>query len=69
MNYGQGVTRAREKAGLSKRALALRCVVDRSYITHIESGRKVPTLSVLEAIAETCGVTMARLMELSEVVR
>jgi len=62
MNYGNGLMVARTKAGLSKRQLALRAGVDASYITHIEAGRKKPSLDMLEKMADVLGVPMPLLM-------
>ena len=56
MDYGHGFRVNRERVGLSKRALAKAIGVDPSYITHIEAGRKVPSLEVLVAVAQATGV-------------
>jgi len=65
MNYGNGLMVARTKAGLSKRQLAKMVGVDASYITHIEAGRKKPSLDTLEKVAEVLSLPMPLLMLLS----
>jgi transcriptional regulator with XRE-family HTH domain len=52
MNYAKGIKRARERAKLSKRGLAHSAGFDASYIAHIETGKKKPSLDALEAIAK-----------------
>lgn len=65
MNYGRGMMLARTKAGMSKRQLAKDIGVDASFITHIETGRRKPSLDTLEKAAEVLGVPMPVLMLLS----
>jgi transcriptional regulator with XRE-family HTH domain len=62
MNYGKGLMLARTNAGISKRQLAKRIGVDASFITHIEAGRKKPSLDTMEKAAEVLGVPMPLLM-------
>ncbi len=65
MNYGRGISSARLRVGMSKRKLALLAELDPSYITHIESGKKVPSLSAVEAIAHALDIPLYLLMLLS----
>lgn len=65
MNYGKGMMMARTKAGMSKRQLAKEIGVDASFITHIETGRRKPSLDTLEKAAEVLGVPVPLLMLLS----
>ena len=65
MNYARGVMVARTRAGLSKRELAVRIGVHASYITHIEAGRKKPSLDVLEKVAGALATSMPLLMLLA----
>ncbi len=65
MNYGKGMMVARTKAGMSKRQLAKMVGVDASFITHIETGRRKPSLDTMEKVAEVLGVPMPVLMLLS----
>lgn len=62
MNYATGLRRAREQAGLSKRKLASLAQFDPSYITHLESGKRKPSLDALEAIAGSLGIPMSVLL-------
>lgn len=65
MDYAKGLQDARERLGLSKRQLALRSGVHPSYIGHLESGRKKPSLDVLERLAEVLGLPLPLLMLMS----
>lgn len=65
MNYGKGMMVARTKAGMSKRQLAKMVGVDASFITHIETGRRKPSLDTMEKVAEVLNVPMPVLMLLS----
>ena len=62
MDYAKGLQYARERLGLSKRQLAIRSGVHPSYIGHLESGRKKPSLDVLERLAEVLGLPLPLLM-------
>jgi transcriptional regulator with XRE-family HTH domain len=66
LNWGGAVFQARVWAELSKRALAKSIDVDPSYITHIEAGRKTPSLGMLEDIAVACGVSVVEMAEIAE---
>lgn len=65
MNYGKGMMVARTKVGMSKRQLAKLVGVDASFITHIEMGRRKPSLDTMEKVAEVLGMPMPLLMLLS----
>ena len=56
---------ARTKAGISKRGLAKLAGLDASYISHIEAGRRKPSLDTIEKIAEILSVPLPLLMLLS----
>lgn len=43
---------------MSQEELAKKANVDRSYISQIESGRKTPSLAVLERIADALGCSL-----------
>lgn len=67
---GANVRRYRKAAGLSQWDLVARLEdmtgnlgVDQSYISHLENGRKNPTLNVLWQIAQALGVPLARIVE------
>ncbi len=50
---------------MSKRKLASLAGFDASYITHIEAGRKKPSLDAIEKLAGVLGVPVPLLMMLS----
>ena len=56
MNYARALREVREAAGLSKRDLAERIGCDASFMTHIESGRRKPSLETLEQISNVLSV-------------
>ena len=58
MTIAKMVKDARERTGLTKAALADAAGLDKSYITYIESGAKVPSIEVLEKLAEAMGMDL-----------
>ena len=65
MNYGRGIEAARTRQGISKRRLAALVGVDPSYITHLEAGKKTPSLPVVEKSATAREVPVYVLMLMS----
>ena len=65
MDYAKGLSLARNRAGISKRGLALKAGLDPSYVAHIEAGRRKPSLDAIEAIARALGIAVPLLMLLS----
>ena len=63
--FGNAVRKARIAAGLTQEDLADRSGLDRSYIGGVERGERNPTLSVIERIAESLGVSLAELFSYS----
>ncbi len=66
----QNVRRYRLAAGLSQWQLVERLEaldadlgVDQAYLSHLENGRKNPTLTMLAHLAQALGVTVAQLVE------
>lgn len=66
---GRNVRKARLAAGLSQWDLVARLEgmtdeagVDQAYISHLENGRKNPTLVTLWRLAEALGVPLDRLV-------
>lgn len=57
---------AREALGLSKYRLAADAEIERSYVTHIEKGAKVPSVAVLLRIAFVLRVPAAELLRRAE---
>ena len=45
-----------ESTGTTKADLAERLGLDRSYLTHLTAGRRVPSLRVAYALADACGI-------------
>jgi len=62
MNYAKGIHAARQRMGISKRKLASLAGFDASYITHLEAGRKKPSLDAVEAISKALAVPVYLLM-------
>lgn len=61
MDY-EKMKRLREAAGMSQVELGEKVFVTSNMICQIERGRKKPSLSLLEAIAEALGVRTAELL-------
>jgi len=55
-NLGKKITQLRQQKGLNQESLAVRTGLSRSYITLMESGKKIPTISTLSLIADCLGV-------------
>lgn len=51
MNHDK-IKKYRMMKGLSQTELAKKCNMDRSYLNQIEQGKKIPSLALLERIAE-----------------
>lgn len=60
--YGSAVARHRKEQGLSRKQLAARAGISYSYLSAIESGQKLPSLDVQEALADTLRTTPAALL-------
>lgn len=59
-SYLAGVIRTmREAAGLSQRELGERLGVDPTYISHLEAGRRDPSLGLLRRLARELSVPLA----------
>lgn len=63
--FGDAVRKARTAAGLTQEGLADRSGLDRSYIGGVERGERNPTLSVIEKIADSLGISLAELFSYS----
>lgn len=51
MNYSKAIRTIRAAKGVSQKKLASLANLDSSYISRIESGERMPTLEVIETIA------------------
>jgi repressor LexA len=63
--FGNVLKQARLSLGLSQQALARRLGVRASHIGYLEQGRRRPSLTLLNALADTLGVNKERLFLLS----
>lgn len=60
-NLGAAVRRAREARGLGVREMAKLADTDPSYVSHLEHGRRIPTLRTLVRFADLLRVDAADL--------
>ncbi len=60
---GQNVRRLREAKGWSQEDYADRAGIHRTYVSDIERGRRNPTITVVEKLAEPLGVTAGQLLD------
>ncbi len=56
---GQRIKELRTKQGLSQEEFALRCGLDRTYITSLERGKRNISLTNLEKIAKAFNMTLS----------
>jgi transcriptional regulator with XRE-family HTH domain len=56
MDYAKGITWARKTGGFTKRRLAELVGVDESHISMLESGKRKPSVDLLDRIARACSV-------------
>lgn len=61
--FGRNVKRLRKEAGLSQEKLALEADVTRSYMSDVETGRRNPTLKIVERVASALKVKPGRLLD------
>lgn len=61
--FGTRVKLLRLQAGLSQEAFALKCGLDRTYVSGIERGLRNPTLEVIALIASGLGIEIKNLIE------
>ena len=60
---GENLRKLRLKKDMSQGDLATVLNVDRAYISNIENGRMNPTLSTLEKIANSLGISSSELLK------
>lgn len=58
MDYAKALREVREEFGMSKRHLANLIGCDASFITHMENGRRKPSLETLEQISSALEIPM-----------
>ena len=56
------VRRLREAKGVSQEAFAFEAGIHRTYVSDIERGARNPTITVVERLAESLGVTASDLL-------
>lgn len=61
--FGERVRDLRKEQGYSQEAFAAACGLDRTYIGGIERGERNVALRNINAIAETLGISLSKLME------
>jgi transcriptional regulator with XRE-family HTH domain len=57
--FGQLVRDWRKERGFSQEQFALHAGINRSYMTHIERGKKLPSIAVVARIARGLGVEVS----------
>ena len=62
-NIGNNLARLRKQKGLNQDALSKRTGLSRSYISLIETGKKIPSVSSLSKIADSLGVRAGEIFE------
>ncbi len=62
MNYSRALRTLREVRRLKQKDLAEKAGLDASYVSQIESGKRIPSTSAVEAISNALGVPVALLM-------
>lgn len=66
ITFGRTLREIRKAKGLSQEAFANISGVDRSYMGHIERGRKNVTLGMIYQIADGLGMTIVELLQAVE---
>jgi transcriptional regulator with XRE-family HTH domain len=63
INVARAVRKLRHEGSMSQRQLAGRMQVPRTYISKIENGKAIPTLSSLKRLADALGTPIASLVQ------
>ncbi|MCL7747042.1 helix-turn-helix domain-containing protein [Halalkalibacter alkaliphilus] len=66
-DFGLILKKYRNKVELSQEALALKCGLDRTYISLLERGKRKPTINSLFTLAKALDVKPSTLIEEIEV--
>lgn len=59
---GSNVRRLREAKGVSQEAFAFEAGIHRTYVSDIERGARNPTITIVERLAKSLGVTASDLL-------
>ncbi len=57
-NFAERLRREREKLSLTQAALADKCGLTQTHISHFEAGRRLPSLSNFIAIGKSLGISL-----------
>ena len=60
--FGSVLRALRNECGLSQESLALEAELDRTFISMLERGQRLPSIATLRAVARPLGLTGAELM-------
>ena len=63
---GDEIRKARQAAELSQEKLAFEADLDRTYISHLETNKKSPTVDVLSRICKALGISTSELLARAE---
>ena len=66
MQIHTAIKKAREDAQLSQEQLADLACIHRTYVSQLERGIKVPTLTILERICSALSIRVSALIALAE---
>lgn len=58
---GKTIMARRREQLISQEDFARKAGITRSYISHIENGKRVVSIAIIEKIAKTLGITLAEL--------
>lgn len=64
--FGAALRQARELAGLTQEQLAEKADVSARFVSFLETGKRQPSLSAIEALSAALDMQMARLIEVTE---
>jgi len=64
--FGKAVRKLRAKKDLTQEQLGFESDLRRTFISSLELGQKQPSIATIQKLANTFGISMARLMELTE---
>lgn len=62
MNVGQAIRKIRDDKGIKQKFIADKAGISNEYLSNIESGVKIPTLSSLSKICEALEITVPYLL-------
>ena len=56
----RNIVKIRQEKGYTQERLAYESGISKGYLSEIESGKKSPTIRILEKLAETLGVPLSK---------